>query len=168
MCSGPGAQEVADKHFLESVARGLKPGGVLSSPAESMWNKNFIVEDIIADCRKIFKGSVNYAWTTVPAYSRYSPFNLLGFFLCEITVIKFIIVNVVFSGVVGFMLCATEGPPVDFKHPINPIDAVPNHGVTKGPPKFYNSEVITIHSLCNIIVIFCSHGNLNLKLGLMG
>lgn len=51
-------------------------------------------------------------------------------------------VNVIFSGVVGFILCATEGPPVDFKHPINPIDAVPNHGVAKGPPKFYNAEVI--------------------------
>ncbi|CBI15057.3 spermidine synthase 2 [Vitis vinifera] len=113
---GPSAQELADKHILESVARALRPGGVLSTQAESMWNKNFILEDIIADCRKIFKGSVNYAWTTVPVYS---------------------------SGVVGFILCATEGPPVDFKHPINPIDAVPNHGVAKGPPKFYNSEVHT-------------------------
>ncbi|RVX18575.1 Spermidine synthase 2 [Vitis vinifera] len=112
---GPSALELADKH-LESVARALRPGGVLSTQAESMWNKNFILEDIIADCRKIFKGSVNYAWTTVPVYS---------------------------SGVVGFILCATEGPPVDFKHPINPIDAVPNHGVAKGPPKFYNSEVHT-------------------------
>ncbi|RVW52866.1 Spermidine synthase [Vitis vinifera] len=113
---GPSAQELADKHILESVARALRPGGVLSTQAESMWNKNFILEDIIADCRKIFKGSVNYAWTTVPVYS---------------------------SGVVGFILCATEGPPVDFKHPINPIDAVPNHGVAKGPPKFYNAEVHT-------------------------
>ncbi|RVW52837.1 Spermidine synthase 2 [Vitis vinifera] len=113
---GPSALELADKHLLESVARALRPGGVLSTQAESMWNKNFILEDIIADCRKIFKGSVNYAWTTVPVYS---------------------------SGVVGFILCATEGPPVDFKHPINPIDAVPNHGVAKGPPKFYNSEVHT-------------------------
>ena len=30
-----------------------------------------IIEDIVANCRQIFKGSVNYAWTTVPTYPRY-------------------------------------------------------------------------------------------------
>ncbi|KAM0009171.1 putative putrescine N-methyltransferase [Helianthus debilis subsp. tardiflorus] len=30
--------------------------------------------------------------------------------------------NFVFSRVGGFMLCSTEGPEVDFKNPINPID----------------------------------------------
>lgn len=47
-----------------------------------------------------------------------------------------------FSGVIGFMLCATEGPPVDFKHPVNPIDADDSHVKTKGPLRFYNSEVL--------------------------
>lgn len=97
LCSGPSAQELADKHILESVARALRPGGVLSTQAESMWNKNFILEDIIADCRKIFKGSVNYAWTTVPVYSRYAPLGSFGFlglffmgFSYEITLVNFI------------------------------------------------------------------------------
>ncbi|KAI5329851.1 PREDICTED: spermidine synthase [Prunus dulcis] len=38
--------------------------------------------DTIANCAKIFKGSVNYAWTTIPAYE---------------------------SGIMGFTLCTTEG-----------------------------------------------------------
>jgi len=46
-----------------------------------------------------------------------------------------------FSGVIGFMLCSTEGPAVNFKHPVNPIDEVENHGNAKRPLKFYNSEV---------------------------
>jgi len=45
------------------------------------------------------------------------------------------------SGVIGFMLCSTEGPPVNFRHPINPLNPEKN-GVAKGPPKFYNSEVL--------------------------
>lgn len=44
-----------------------------------------------------------------------------------------------FSGVIGFMLCSTEGPAVDFKHPVNPIDA--NDSQKSRPLKFYNSEV---------------------------
>lgn len=47
-----------------------------------------------------------------------------------------------FSGVIGFMLCSTEGPAVDFKHPVNQIDADDSHAKTKGPLKFYNSEVV--------------------------
>jgi hypothetical protein len=38
------------------------------------------------------------------------------------------------------MLCSTEGPSVDFKHPVNPIDE--NDSQHAGRPlKFYNSEV---------------------------
>lgn len=45
-----------------------------------------------------------------------------------------------FSGVIGFMLCSTEGPDVDFKHPVNPVEV---NGIdsAKSPLKFYNSEV---------------------------
>ncbi|XP_061355263.1 spermidine synthase-like [Gastrolobium bilobum] len=93
--TGPIAEVLADNCFLESVAKALRPGGVLSAPAETLWHENFIIADTIADCKKIFKGSVNYAWTTVPTYA---------------------------SGVIGFMLCSTEGPPVNFKHPINPLN----------------------------------------------
>lgn len=52
-----------------------------------------------------------------------------------------LLINLCFSGVIGFMLCSTEGLPVDFKHPVNPIDANDSHSKSKGPLKFYNSEV---------------------------
>ncbi|KAL2546917.1 spermidine synthase 1 [Forsythia ovata] len=110
---GP-AQELFEKPFFESLAKALRPGGVMCTQAESIWLHMHIIEDIVANCRQIFKGSVNYAWTSVPTYP---------------------------SGVIGFMLCATEGPSVDFKHPINPIDADDSHVKTKGPLKFYNSEI---------------------------
>jgi len=71
-----------------------------------------IIEDIVAVCRQVFKGSVNYAWTTVPTYP---------------------------SGVIGFMLCSTEGPSVDFRHPVCRIDE--NSEKSKGPLKFYNREI---------------------------
>ncbi|KAL3654090.1 hypothetical protein CASFOL_003771 [Castilleja foliolosa] len=110
---GP-AQELFEKPFFESVARALRPGGVVCTQAESIWLHMHIIEDIVANCRQIFKGSVNYAWTTVPTYP---------------------------SGVIGFMLCSTEGPAVNFKNPINPIDADESHVKTNGPLKFYNSEI---------------------------
>ncbi|MED6225180.1 Spermidine synthase 1 [Stylosanthes scabra] len=110
---GP-AQELFEKPFFESVARALRPGGVVCTQAESIWLHMHIIEDIVANCRQIFKGSVNYAWTTVPTYP---------------------------SGMIGFMLCSTEGPAVDFKHPVNLIDE--NDQNSARPPKFYNSELHT-------------------------
>ncbi|KAM7269560.1 hypothetical protein ACFE04_025057 [Oxalis oulophora] len=110
---GP-AQELFEKPFFASVAKALRPGGVVCTQAESIWLHMHIIEDIVTNCRQIFKGSVNYAWTTVPTYP---------------------------SGVIGFMLCSTEGPEVDFKHPVNPIDADDNVDKSRGPLKFYNSEI---------------------------
>ncbi|XP_017633889.1 spermidine synthase 1 [Gossypium arboreum] len=110
---GP-AQELFEKPFFESVAKALRPGGVVCTQAESIWLHMHIIEDIVANCRQIFKGSVNYAWTTVPTYP---------------------------SGVIGFMLCSTEGPLVDFKHPVNPIDKDESCCKSKRPLKFYNSEI---------------------------
>jgi spermidine synthase len=43
----------------------------VSTQAESIWLHMNIIEDIVANCRQIFKGSVNYAWTTVPTYPRF-------------------------------------------------------------------------------------------------
>ncbi|XP_022151053.1 spermidine synthase [Momordica charantia] len=111
---GP-AQELFEKPFFASVAKALRPGGVVCTQAESIWLHMHIIEDIVTNCRQIFKGSVNYAWTTVPTYP---------------------------SGVIGFMLCSTEGPPVDFKHPVNPIEDNGSE-TAKGPLKFYNSEIHT-------------------------
>ncbi|KAJ8771855.1 hypothetical protein K2173_027032 [Erythroxylum novogranatense] len=114
-CMGSEAEQLAGGSLLELVARALQPGGVMASQAQCLWHKEFSVADAIASCRRTFKGSVSYAWSPVPAY---------------------------IGGMVGFMLCSTEGPAVDFKHPINPLN--PKHyGVARGPPKFYNSEVHT-------------------------
>nr|WAU46217.1 spermidine N-methyltransferase [Erythroxylum coca] len=107
------AEELADNSVLRSVARALSPGGVMSCPADSFWNKHFSVTDTIEHAKKIFSGSVNYAWCTVPAYA---------------------------SGMIGFMVCSNS--EVDVKHPLNPLNP-DNYGVAKGPPKYYNSEVHT-------------------------
>ncbi|KAJ3693260.1 hypothetical protein LUZ60_008740 [Juncus effusus] len=110
---GP-AQELFEKPFFQSVARALRPGGVVCTQAESIWLHMHIIEDIVKNCRQIFKGSVNYAWTTVPTYP---------------------------SGVIGFMLCSTEGPKVDFQNPVFNIDEDESSNKSKGPLKFYNSEI---------------------------
>ncbi|CAN1311005.1 Spermidine synthase 2 [Linum perenne] len=111
--TGP-AQELFEKPFFQSVANALRPGGVVCTQAESIWLHMHIIEDIVTNCRQIFKGSVNYAWTTVPTYP---------------------------SGVIGFMLCSTEGPAVDFKHPVSSIDMNTDYNKARGPLKFYNSEI---------------------------
>ncbi|KAK3041770.1 hypothetical protein RJ639_000286 [Escallonia herrerae] len=127
---GP-AQELFEKPFFASVANALRPGGVVCTQAESIWLHMHIIEDIVTNCRQIFKGSVNYAWTTVPTYPRhYNP-------------VVVVILTIYFSGVIGFMLCSTEGPSVDFKNPINSIDANDSRSKSKGALKFYNSEIHT-------------------------
>ena len=68
--SGP-AKELFEKPFFQSVARALRPGGVVCTQAESLWLHMDIIEDIVSNCRDIFKGSVNYAWTSVPTYPRH-------------------------------------------------------------------------------------------------
>lgn len=110
---GP-AQELFEKPFFELVARALHPGGVVCTQAESIWLHMDIIEAIVSNCRQVFKGSVNYAWTTVPTYP---------------------------SGVIGFMLCSREGSPVDFQHPVHKIDENDDFNKSKGPLKFYNPEI---------------------------
>ncbi|KAL0304393.1 UNVERIFIED_CONTAM: Spermine synthase [Sesamum radiatum] len=110
---GP-AQELVERPFFETIARALRPGGVLCNMAESMWLHTHLIQDMISICRETFKGSVHYAWSNVPTYP---------------------------SGVIGFVLCATEGPPVDFKHPINPIEKLEGALEYQRQLKFYNSEM---------------------------
>ncbi|KAJ1418224.1 Spermidine/spermine synthase [Sesbania bispinosa] len=98
---GPVAEFYPGKRFLEAVTKALSPGGVMSSPADPLWRDDFVIADTIEYCKKIFKGSVNYAWTTTPSYS---------------------------TGLMGFMLCSKEGPPVNFKIPINPLNPQQNGG----------------------------------------
>ncbi|KAI5657706.1 hypothetical protein M9H77_26499 [Catharanthus roseus] len=110
---GP-AQELVERPFFETIARALKPGGVLCNMAESMWLHTHLIQDMMSICREIFKGSVHYAWTSVPTYP---------------------------SGVIGFLLCSTEGPAVDFLHPINPIEKLEGAIQYRRELKFYNSEM---------------------------
>lgn len=66
---GP-AQELVEKPFFETIAKALRPGGVLCNMAESMWLHTHLIEDMVSICREIFKGSVHYAWGSVPTYPR--------------------------------------------------------------------------------------------------
>ncbi|BBN09535.1 spermidine synthase [Marchantia polymorpha subsp. ruderalis] len=104
------------KPFYESLARALRPGGVACTQAESIWLHLPIIKEVVSICSGIFTGSVNYAWTSVPTYP---------------------------SGVIGFMLCSTEGPTkVNFKKPVNPIEGIVTGEAAKSRPmKYYNSEV---------------------------
>lgn len=102
--------------FFQTIARALRSGGVLCNMAESMWLHTHLIQDMISICRETFK-DVHYAWTSVPTYP---------------------------SGVIGFLLCSTEGPTVDFRNPVNPIEnLVGQHLKSKRELKFYNSEVTT-------------------------
>ncbi|KAA8533628.1 hypothetical protein F0562_030938 [Nyssa sinensis] len=112
---GP-AQELVERPFFESIARALRPGGVLCSMAESMWLHTHLIQDMISICHETFKGSVHYAWTSVPTYP---------------------------SGVIGFLICATEGPSVDFINPINPIEKLEGAVEHRRELRFYNSEIHT-------------------------
>ncbi|GMP24753.1 hypothetical protein CsSME_00001912 [Camellia sinensis var. sinensis] len=110
---GP-AQELVERSFFEMIARALRPGGVLCNMAESMWLHTHLIHDMISICRETFKGSVHYAWTSVPTYP---------------------------SGVIGFLICSTEGPPVDFIHPINPIENIEGALKHQRELRFYSSEM---------------------------
>ncbi|KAL6876341.1 hypothetical protein ACP4OV_012913 [Aristida adscensionis] len=110
---GP-AQALVEKPFIQTIARALRPGGVLCNLAESMWLHTHLIQDMLSICRATFKGAVHYAWASVPTYP---------------------------SGVIGFLLCAKEGPPVNFLTPVNPIEKI--EGATKAGKelRFYNSEI---------------------------
>lgn len=110
---GP-AQELVERPFFETIARALRPGGVLCNMAESMWLHTHFIESMVSICREIFKGSVHYAWTSVPTYP---------------------------SGTIGFVICTTAGPAVDVKNPVNPIEKVEGAIEYKRELKFYNSEM---------------------------
>ncbi|XP_059629080.1 spermine synthase-like [Cornus florida] len=112
---GP-AQELVEKPFFETVARALRPGGVLCNMAESMWLHTHLIQDMVSICHQAFKGSVRYAWASVPTYP---------------------------SGVIGFLICAKEGPPVDFMNPINPIEKLEGALKYQRELRFYNSEIHT-------------------------
>lgn len=56
--------------------------------------------------------------------------------------IKFVCILCWFcSGVIGFLLCSTEGPPVDFINPANPIEKIDGALKYRRELRFYNSDV---------------------------
>ncbi|KAM1183919.1 hypothetical protein ACFX19_002212 [Malus domestica] len=59
------AQELVEKPVFETIARALRPGGVLCNMTENMWLRTHLIQDMISVCRQIFKGSVNYAWASM-------------------------------------------------------------------------------------------------------
>lgn len=63
------------------------------------------------------------------------------------------------SGVIGFLLCSTEGPSVDFKHPVNPIEKLEGALQHQRELKFYNSEVTCSILLSNFV--FATHNITN-------
>ncbi|KAL5811408.1 hypothetical protein ACOSQ4_027976 [Xanthoceras sorbifolium] len=77
---GP-AQELVEKPFFETIARALRPGGVLCNMAESMWLHTHLIEDMISICRETFKGSVHYAWASF-AWNCYIYNILLKYKIC--------------------------------------------------------------------------------------
>ncbi|XP_004241004.1 spermidine synthase 2-like [Solanum lycopersicum] len=105
-----------EKPFFEAVSKALRPGGVYSTQGESAWIFLDIIQKLVEDCNIFFKGSVNYGWTNVPSY---------------------------LSGAIGFVICSTEGPPVDFKNPVNKVDVHIISAKSESPLKYYNSEVHT-------------------------
>lgn len=70
-CLGP-TQELVKKPFFETIAKALRPGGVLCNMAESMWLHTHLIQDMISICQQTFSDSVRYAWTSVPTYPRYT------------------------------------------------------------------------------------------------
>ncbi|KAK3002155.1 hypothetical protein RJ639_021195, partial [Escallonia herrerae] len=122
---GP-AQELVERPFFETIARALRPGGVLCNMAESMWLHTHLIQDMLSICRGIFRGAVHYAWASVPTYP---------------------------SGVIGFVICSTDGPPVDFKNPINPIEKLDGALNHRRELRFYNSEVNFSHVDLSLILL---------------
>ncbi|KAL9251187.1 Spermidine synthase-like protein [Drosera capensis] len=103
----------------------------LKSPSLSRWQKLFDQEELSAPRLKVSGftcTSLKISWLTAARFLR-DPSTMHGRLFPLIQGI----------GVIGFMLCSTEGPAVDFKHPMNPIDAI--EVSSKRPLKFYNSEL---------------------------
>ncbi|KAL2619935.1 hypothetical protein R1flu_000140 [Riccia fluitans] len=112
---GP-AEGLFQRPFYMNLTRALRPGGVACTQAESIWLHLPIIKEVMTICSEIFKGSLGYAWTSVPTYP---------------------------SGTIGFMLLSTDGPTkVNFKQPVNPIEEIVTGEAAKTRPlKYYNSEV---------------------------
>ncbi|WMV34121.1 hypothetical protein MTR67_027506 [Solanum verrucosum] len=98
----------------EAASKALRPGGVYRTQGESAWIFLDFIKKLVENCNKLFKDSVNYAWTNVPSFP---------------------------SGAIGFVICSTEGPPLDFINPVNKVDVDIISTNSESPLKYYNSKV---------------------------
>ena len=117
-----------------------------------MWLHTHLIQEMIFTCRETFKGSVHFAWTTVPTYPRYIFIIMIMILIDEFTggcasrfdfkkVIVEIVEVLMYSGAIGFLLCSTEGPLVNFLDPVNPIEKQEWAVKLRRELRFYNSEV---------------------------
>jgi hypothetical protein len=65
---------------------------------------------------------------------------ILFLYIIKITKVHYLI----YSGIIGFLLCSKDGPAVDFTNPINPIEKLEGATNAGREIKFYNSEVCII------------------------
>eukprot|EP00898_Chlorokybus_atmophyticus_P003176 jgi/Chlat1/385/Chrsp10S01496 len=113
---GP-AKVLYEQPFYRAMARALRPGGIVCTQAECTWLHLDLIKELTADAAAIFKGGVQYAYTTIPTYP---------------------------SGQIGFLLCATEGGEAgvhDFRTPVTSLPAKPASPVSIPPLKYYNPRV---------------------------
>ncbi|GAY45508.1 hypothetical protein CUMW_090000 [Citrus unshiu] len=125
---GP-AQELVEKPFFDTIAKALRPGGVLCNMAESMWLHTHLIEDMISICRETSSDVLRSGKFVVYALDSISPDARFDYRIeCM-------------PGIIGFLICSTEGPHVDFVNPINPIEKLEGADKHKRELRFYNSEV---------------------------
>ena len=75
--------ELFESQFFELVSKALRPGGVMCIQAESIWFQSLDIEELLTKCRQTFKGSIEYAWTSVPAYPRQAPPSIHDYFTLQ-------------------------------------------------------------------------------------
>ena len=73
---GPAAT-LFSPEFYATCKAALRPGGILCTQAECMWNNLDMIGQLVADCASLFKQG-RYAYTTIPTY----PSGQIGFLLC--------------------------------------------------------------------------------------
>jgi len=75
---GP-AQVLFSDAFYGQCHRILKPGGVLCSQAECVWNNLGLISRLIKNCRSLFKGGVGYSIILTSQY----PSSQIGALVCK-------------------------------------------------------------------------------------
>jgi len=74
---GP-AQALFEKPYFQLLKEALKPGGNISTQAESLWIHLPIIKDLSEATKSIFPVS-DYAYTSIPTY----PCGQIGFMICS-------------------------------------------------------------------------------------